>query len=151
MTSRQPSPSKMLSRAEILFFRGEKKVGKDYERMIRGRTTAKIRQLRKELTILALDPKINPVLEEALRDVLQPENPGRTQDEQKTVREQNCVRQNRENWRARWDLNPGSPASQADAVIRTWPRALFSLLFNISIKIARHIVNTAVLQPDAGC
>jgi hypothetical protein len=24
------------------------------------------------------------------------------------------------------------------------------LLFNISIKIARHIVNLAVLQPDAG-
>jgi hypothetical protein len=24
------------------------------------------------------------------------------------------------------------------------------LLFNISIKIARHIVNPAVLQPDAG-
>jgi hypothetical protein len=102
----------MLSRAEILFFRGEKKVGKDYERMIRGRTTAKIRQLREELAILASDPKTRPVLEEALRDILQPENPGLTQDEQKTVREQNSVRQKLKNWRARWDLNPRSPASQ---------------------------------------
>ena len=30
-------------------------------------------------------------------------------------------------WRARWDLNPRSPAPKAGALIHSWPRALFSL------------------------
>jgi hypothetical protein len=52
----------MLSRAEISFFRGEKQVNEDYARKIRARTEAKIQRLRGELAILALDPKIGPVL-----------------------------------------------------------------------------------------
>ena len=65
MASRELGPIDMLSRAEIDFFRGEKKVGKDYERMIRARVAAKIQRLRGELAILTLDPEIRPVLEEA--------------------------------------------------------------------------------------
>jgi hypothetical protein len=58
-------PNKPSSLAEIDFLRGEKKVGRDCERMIRARVAAKIQRLRGELALLALDPKIRLVLEEA--------------------------------------------------------------------------------------
>ena len=40
--------------------------------------------------------------------------------ERRYRRQNSCIRSK---WRARWDLNPGSPAPQASVIIRTRPRA----------------------------
>ena len=48
-------------------------------------------------------------------------------------------------WRARWDLNPGSPAPQAGVIIRTRRRAqLFTQ------KIEGRIVNTLLKLKNSG-
>jgi hypothetical protein len=71
----------MLSRAEISFFRGEKQISEDYARKIRARAEAKIQRLHGELAILALDPKIGPIVRKALEDDTRTENcPSKSED-----------------------------------------------------------------------
>jgi hypothetical protein len=77
----------MLSGAEILFFRGEKQVSDDYARKIRARAEAKIQRLRGELAILALDPKIGPILRNALEGALREPNIYQTES---CPRTENC-------------------------------------------------------------
>jgi len=66
MTLRKLCPKGMLSKAEVQFLKGEKRVSGSYRRKIRERIRAKARSLRDELSIMALDPEIRPILGEAL-------------------------------------------------------------------------------------
>jgi len=56
----------MLSKAEVEFLRGEKQVSGGYRRKIRERIRTKFQSLRDELAVIASDPEIGPILEEAL-------------------------------------------------------------------------------------
>jgi len=55
----------MLSRAEILFLNGEKQVSESYAHKLRERIRTKAKKLPEELAVMALDPKVRLILDEA--------------------------------------------------------------------------------------
>jgi predicted transcriptional regulator len=57
------------------------------------------------------------------------------------------------NWRARWDLNPGSPAPQASVLIQPRLRAPSTRLLysdNINADVKRKIINTLLKLKNNG-
>lgn len=99
----------MLSRNERLFLMGELNCGKDYEYFLTHSLRKKIRVLETELPLLLRNERTGAALENILS---LSEIPKMAVNENKAE-----TGAKSESWRTRRDLNPGSPAPQAGALI----------------------------------